>query len=406
MADPKVLALIMAGGAGSRLAPLTDRRAKPAIPYAGVYRLVDFPLSNCAHSAITDVWVLQQFQPHALGQHLAGGRPWDLDRTRGGLQVLFPHQGDDEGGWHQGNADAIYRNHSAVRDLGPDLVVVLSADHIYKLDYRDVVTTHLERDAELTLVTTVVPTDEVSRFGNVEVDDDGRVRAFRYKPDQPLGDVATTEVFVFDTHRLLDALEELADGDGGGEGGDGALEDFGDQLLPYFVGRGQVWEHRFEAYWRDVGTPESYWGSHMDLLGPEPLLRLDDPAWPILTTPGTRPPARLCGSASIDDSLISPGCVVRGRVQRSVLGPGVVVEEGAEVHDSVLLHDAVVESGAQVAAVVADMGVRIGPGASVGRRPDPGRRCGDDDLVVLGEGTEVPPGAEMAPGSREPSLRS
>lgn len=397
MTAPSILAMVMAGGAGSRMAPLTDHRAKPAVPYAGVYRLIDFPLSNCAHSAITDVWVLQQFQPHALGEHLAGGRPWDLDRTRGGLQVLFPHQGDDESGWHQGNADAIHRNSSIVRDLDPDIVVVLSADHIYKLDYRDVVATHLEREAELTLVTTVVASDEVSRFGNVEVDGDGRVRDFRYKPDQPLSDVVTTEVFVFDARRLLDALDELAED---GEGGDEGLEDFGDQLLPYFVQRGTTWEHRFDEYWRDVGTHESYWASHMDLLEPEPPLRLDDPAWPILTTAVTRPPARLFDSASIDNSMISPACIVRGRVQRSVLAPGVVVEEGAEVYDSILLHDTVVASGALVAGVVADMGVRIGAKASVGRRPEPGQRCSADDLVVLGEGTEVPPGDDVAAGSR------
>ncbi|MDP8955026.1 MAG: sugar phosphate nucleotidyltransferase [Actinomycetota bacterium] len=398
MGDPSILALIMAGGAGTRMAPLTDHRAKPALPYAGVYRLVDFPLSNCAHSGISDVWVLQQFQPHALGQHLAGGRPWDLDRTRGGLQVLFPHQGDEEGGWHQGNADAIYRNRSVIRQFHPDIVLVLSADHIYKLDYREVVATHRQRDAELTMVTTVVAGDEVGRFGNVEVDHDGRVREFRYKPDEPLSDVVTTEVFVFDADRLLDALEELADD---GDGDDGALEDFGDQLIPFFVRREQVWEHRFEGYWRDVGTHESFWASHMDLLEAEPSLRLDDPSWPILTTAGTRPPAQLYDTASVDNTLVSPGCVVRGRVRRSVLGPGVVVEEGAEVHDSVLLDEAVVGPGAYLVGVVADMDVRIGARASVGRRLEPGSRHGEDDLVILGERAEVPAGAEVGPGSRK-----
>jgi glucose-1-phosphate adenylyltransferase len=331
LTERRVLALIMAGGAGTRMAPLTDHRAKPALPYAGVYRLIDFPLTNCAHSGISDVWVPQQFQPHALGEHLAGGRPWDLDRTRGGLQVLFPHQGDDESGWHQGNADAIYRNRSVIRELDPDVVVVLSADHVYQLDYRNVMATHVEQGAELTLVTTVVARDEVGRFGNVAVD-----------------------------------------------------------------GHGRVTEFRFEAYWRDVGTPESYWASHMDLLETEARLRLDDPAWPLLTTAGTRPPARLYASASLDNCLVSPGGSVRGRVERSVLGPGVVVEEGAEVFDSVLLHDVVVESGATVAAAVLDMGVRIARGASVGRRPASGSECGGD-LVVLGEGVEVPPDTEMLP---------
>ncbi len=401
MSEPTVLALIMAGGAGTRMAPLTDRRAKPALPYAGVYRLIDFPLSNCAHSAITDVWVLQQFQPHALGQHLAGGRPWDLDRTRGGLQVLFPHQGGDESGWHQGNADAIYRNRSEVRDLDPDIVVVLSADHVYTLDYRKVVATHLEQDAELTMVTTVAPTDEVGRFGNVAVDDDGKVTDFRYKPDRPLSDVVSTEVFVFDTRRLLDALDELA-ADGEGDAEEGELSDLGDELLPRFVKRGRTWEHRLESYWRDVGTHESYWASHMDLLGPEPRLRLDDPAWPIVTNATTRPPARVTGDATVEDSLLSPGCLVQGRVLRSVLAPGVVVEEGAEVIDSVLLDDTVVESRAFVAATVADMRVRIGHRASVGRRFEPGHHCSADELVVLGEEREVASGSQVRPGSREP----
>ncbi len=396
--NERILALVLAGGAGTRMAPLTEHRAKPALPYAGMYRLIDFPLSNCAHSGISDVWVLEQYQPYALGRHLAGGRPWDLDRTHGGLQVLFPHQGDGESGWHQGNADAIYRNRATIAGFDPDVVVVLSADHVYKLDYRMVVDVHRAGRAGLTMVTTVVPFDHARRFGNVEVDPDGRVRRFVYKPDEPVSDIAATEVFVFDGPCLLETVDELASRAGGD---DAELEDFGDELIPHLVDRGEVREHRFSGYWRDVGTLESYWASHMDLLGHDPLLKLDDRSWPVRTTAETRPPARCHGSASIDDALLSPGCVVGGRVERSVLGPGVVVEEGAHVQDSVLLDGTVVEAGASVSGVICDMHVRIGGHARVGDQGGAGRARSDDDLVVLGEGVEVAGGTEMEPGTRE-----
>ncbi|MDP9007017.1 MAG: glucose-1-phosphate adenylyltransferase [Actinomycetota bacterium] len=387
----RVLAVIMAGGAGSRLSPLTDRRAKPAVPYAGVYRLIDFPMSNCAHSGVNDVWVVQQYQPHTLGEHLAGGRPWDLDRTRGGLQVLFPHLGDEESGWHQGNADAIYRNRSLVRQCAPEVVLVLSADHVYTLDYRAVVASHRDRRAELTMVTTVVPREEVGRFGNVEVDGEGRVRRFRYKPDEPMSEVVTTEVFVFDAATLLDELDELA-----GDGDDDNLEDLGEQLLPHLVDRGRTWAYAMDGYWCDVGTVESYWRSHFDLLGPEPALALDDPGWPILTAATPRAPARLWGSATVDDTLVAPGCMVRGDVARSVLGPGVVVEEGATIRSSILLDEVVVRAGATVSGAICDRNSHIAAGAHVGRLDDPT----PDDVVVVGEGVEVAEGAEVAAGSR------
>ena len=394
MAD--VLAVVMAGGSGSRLAPLTDRRAKPAMPYAGVYRLIDFPLSNCANSGIDDVWVVQQYQPHSLGEHLAGGRPWDLDRTRGGLQVLFPHLGDEESGWHQGNADALFRNCSLIRQFDADVVLVLSADHIYTLDYRPVIATHVERGAGLTMVTTEQPRSEVGRFGNVEVDGDGRVQRYRYKPEEPLSELVTTEVFLFDATTLLDAIDELAS-----DGDDEALADLGEQLLPYLVDRGQVWGHPLPGYWRDVGTIGSYWESHLDLLGPEPALTLDDPSWPILTTAASRVPARLWASATVDDVLVAPGCAVRGDVARSVLGPGVVIEEGAMVRSSVLLEGTVVAAGAVVSGAICDMGSTIGAGARVGRLDTPevdGPAA--EDVVVVGEGVAVTPGAEIAAGAR------
>ncbi|MDP8987890.1 MAG: sugar phosphate nucleotidyltransferase, partial [Actinomycetota bacterium] len=250
----------------------------------------------------------------------------------------------------------------------------------------------------LTMVTTVVPPDRARRFGNVEVDAEGRVRRFVYKPDDPVSDVVTTEVFVFDGPSLLEAVNELASGAGDG---DVELEDFGDDLIPHLVDHGEVREHRFSGYWRDVGTLDSYWRSHMELLDRDPLLRLDDPSWPVLTAAATRPPARCFGSAWTDNALLSPGCVVRGRVEHSVLAPGVVVEEGANVRDSVLLHDTVVEAGASVSGAICDMRVRIGGHARVGQADGAGNARSDDDLVVLGGGVEIADGAEVAPGARQ-----
>lgn len=345
-----MLGLILAGGEGGRLMPLTEGRAKPVLPFGGVYRLIDFPLSNCHHSRVSDVWVIQQYEAHTLSEHLANGRPWDLDRTWGGMRVVHPTTGDEESGFYEGNADAIHRNREAIERFDPELVLVLSADAVYRLDYEEVLKRHRERGAEATAVTTVKPAEEASRLGTVTVDSTGLVTAFEYKPEEPRSEIVTTEVFVYDARVLLDTLAEL-------EREDEELSDFGHALLPRLVERGKTWAHDLGGYWRDVGTLESYWQAHMDLLEPEPRLRLDDPEWPILTRAVQRAPARVDASARIEGSLISPGCWIRGRVSRSVLGPGVVVDEGVEVVDSVVLGNsriaadlrrAIVDEGADV----------------------------------------------------------
>ncbi|MFN2506892.1 MAG: glucose-1-phosphate adenylyltransferase family protein, partial [Acidimicrobiales bacterium] len=228
----RTLVLILAGGAGGRMELLTERRAKPVLPFAGVYRLIDFPLSNCLHSGLEDVWIVQQYEPQSLNDHLANGRPWDLDRTHGGLRLLVPQQGGSESGWHQGNADALYKNRHFIEEFDPDVLLVMSADHVYKLDYRKVIDFHLERDADVTLVTTVVDKDEASRFATVEADDDGRVRGFQYKPDEPSTDVVSTEVFAYRPGPLIEVLERLADEHGDG---DDLPEDYGESLLPTLV---------------------------------------------------------------------------------------------------------------------------------------------------------------------------
>lgn len=366
MAGKKILGLILAGGAGGRMDVLSDVRAKPALPYAGVYRLIDFPLSNCVHSGLSDVWVIEQYQPQSLNDHLANGRPWDLDRTYGGLQVFPPFQGKAESGWHEGNADALYRNRSFIREFDPELVLVMSADHIYKLDYRHAIDAHSKFGADVTMVTTEVPIEQAGRFGTVQVDEDGKVTGFEYKPDEPKSGIVTTEVFAYNPEKLLSTLEELATG---GDGESSGLEDFGNGLLPRLVEEGGAYEYRLDGYWKDVGTPDSYLQSHIDLLEPEPVLNLDDLEWPILTQSSQRPPARIMGTAQIENSLISSGCAIRGRVVRSVVGPGVVVEEGACVQDSVVFQNTIIREGATVQCAIIDQDARVGKDARVGALP-------------------------------------
>lgn len=347
---------MLAGGAGGRLAPLTDHRAKPAVPYGGTHRLIDFPLSNCLHSGISDIWVVEQFNPVSLADHLANGRPWDLDRTHGGLLVLHPRRGknDEREGWHQGTADALWRNARLIREFGPEALLVLSADAVYRLDYSEVVAGHVQADAAVTMVTKQLPGEDVSRYGVVQVED-GRVREYAYKPDTPASDVVSNEVFVFTPEVVLDVLEELAN-----QAGEEGLEDLGDALLPRLVADGAAREHRMTAAWRDVGTVEAYWRSHLDLVGPEPPAALDDPRWPIRTRPVRSGGVRLEPGAAVDAALVGAGSRIAGTVRRSVLGSGVVVERGAVVEESVLLHDVVVRAGAHVVRTVVDEHAEIG----------------------------------------------
>jgi glucose-1-phosphate adenylyltransferase len=338
------------------MGPLTERRAKPALPFAGLYRLIDFALSNCANSGISDVWVLQQYQPHSLEDHLANGRPWDLDRTSGGLLLLQPFTGGEEEGFAEGNADALWRHRRLIGEFEADVVLVLSADAVYTLDYRDVIDAHLERDADVTMVTSGVDED-AGRFGVVTLGSGGLVTGFQYKPDEPQSDLVTTEIFAYRPAALLEALEALSDT---GE----PLADFGDALLPRLVDAGRAYEFRLDGYWRDVGTPDSYWQAHQDLLGgtaPE----LDDAHWRIRTTAGHRPPARMAAGSSVEDSLVSPACRVEGRVTGSVLSPGVVVEAGAVVSDSVVMHDTVIRAGSRVERAIVDSCVEVPPDAHV-----------------------------------------
>ena len=395
MPPRRTLVVVLAGGAGGRLELLTRSRAKPAVPFGGRYRLIDFPLSNCLHSGLSDVWVIEQFNPVSLTDHLANGRPWDLDRTSGGLLVLHPRLGEGKEGWHQGTADALWRNAPLIREFDAECLVVVSADAVYRLDYGEVVEQHLATGAGVTMVTTKVTDEDPARFGVVQAGSDGRISDYAYKPDDPAGDIVTTEVFAFDPKALLDTLERLAD-----DAGDDGLEDLGHGVLPELVDAGTAWDYRFEGYWRDVGLVDAYWSAHLDLVTDDPPFDLDDETWPILTSGGRRGPTAVRSGAEIADVLVSHGGHLAGLVERSVLSPGVVVEAGAVVRDSVLLHDVVVERGAVVERAVIDSGTRVSAGARVGGpRPD-----GADDLAVtlVGQDEVVPGDARLPAGARFP----
>jgi glucose-1-phosphate adenylyltransferase len=353
-----------------------------------VYRLIDFPLSNCQHSAIPDVWVSVQFHPTSLSDHLANGRPWDLDRTSGGLMMLPPFQGTDRGGWVSGTANLLWRQADLIREYDADALVVVSSDAVYKLDYREVVEAHLGSGAEVTMVTTEVAAEDASRYGIVQLGDGDRISDYAYKPDEPATTTATNEVFVFTPEATLDRLEALDD-----ELGEDGLEDLGSHLLPAQTSDGLARAYPLQGYWRDVGTVPAYWQAHRDFLSAEPPIDLDDPAWPVHTRGGRHSAARVLPGAVVDESLVSGGTRVAGEVRGSVLSPGVVVEKGATVVDSVLLPGVRVRAGPRVVRSVLDDRVDVGERAVVG---------GDGDVTLVGRQTRVEAGSEVAPGARHP----
>jgi glucose-1-phosphate adenylyltransferase len=403
----RVLAIIQAGGSGGRMDVLTRERAKPALPFAGVYQLLDFPLSNLVHSGISDVWLSVQFQGASLEEQVANGRPWDLDRTRGGLRLLMPQEGTgtlDEDGFAKGNADELFRIRDQIADFAPDVVLVLSADHVYRFDYTDALETHRRAEAECTIVTTEVPVAQASDHAVVERDDTGRVTGFAYKPDDPDSGTIATEIFLYDPAVLIRVLEELhRELSGDSDPGDTGLGDFGEHLVPRLVERGRTVAHPFDGYWRDLGQLHHYLQAHQEVLTDDVGV-LGEPGWPILTRQPQRVPGRVLDGGRVTDSMVGPGARVAGRVSRSVLGPGVVVEAGAEIHNSVVFADSVVRAGARVDWSVVDTGVVIEVDATVGDPEADG--TGDPDAVtlvgrgsVVGRGVRLEAGARLEPGT-------
>jgi glucose-1-phosphate adenylyltransferase len=383
MAPVSVVTVVLAGGAGSRLSALTRDRAKPAVPYGAGYHLIDFSLSNAANSGFRDVWVVQQFHPVSLGTHLRSGRPWDLDRLDGGLLVLHPSQGTDRDGFHTGTADALWKQVEVLREASPEVTVVVSADAVYRLDYDALVRDHQASFAEVTMVTTRVDPADAGRYGVVRVADDGAILDYEYKPDEPASDLVCAEIFVFNTAALIRHLEEAAR-EVETPGGDADLGDIGDNVLPAMAAGGHAREWRHEGYWRDVGTIASFWAGHMDLLGDDPVYRLDVDGWPLRTASSYGGTARTGAAAEVRDSILGHGATIRGTVEHSVVGPGAVVEEGALVRDSVVLPGAVIRSGARVDTAVVDTGVVVPARARIGER-QPGATEGTARVALLGE---------------------
>ena len=388
MVSPAVLAIVLAGGAGSRLELLTAHRAKPAIPIGGSHALIDIALSNCAHSHIRNVWVIQQHHPAALADALRNGRPWDLDRNHGGLLVLPPGQGGDREGWHQGTADALWKNAPLIRELAPELLLVLSADALYRLDYAEVIDNHRASGAVATLVTTEVES-EPERYGVVQVDQAGTVTDYAYKPEAPQGNLVSIEVFVFHTGTVLSALEEVAADDADG------LEDLGHALLPLLVTRGGVREHRFPGYWRDLGTVDTYFAAHMDLLPDFSRFQLDAPDWPIWSSMMEPGATRIRSGATLDNVLIGGGADIDGTVRHSVVGQGAVIEPGATVSHSVLLPGVVVGRGATVSRTILDSGAQVGPDSTIGRA--------EGEVALVGRDEGLPAGTDLDAGGRIPA---
>jgi glucose-1-phosphate adenylyltransferase len=387
----RVLAIILAGGEGRRLSILSQKRAKPAVPFAGKYRIIDFTLSNCANSGIYTVGIPTQYRPRSLNDHIRTGAPWDMDRMSGGVTLLQPYLGRSDSDWYAGNADAVQQNFDFVRHNRPEMVLVLSGDHIYKMDYDRMVSFHTENQADLTIATVSVTLEEASRYGILETDDSYRVIGFEEKPAVPKSRLASMGVYVFNTEVLSDMLKaDAADPN--------SSRDFGRDIVPKMIHQQRVFAYPFSGYWVDVGTIQAYWETHMDLLADNPPLDLDDRNWIIHTRSEERPPVNIRTGALVMHSLITDGCMIEGTVEYSVLSPGVRVERGAVVRYSIVMTDSVIRAGAMVDRVILDKNVEIGASAQVGYGADytPNRATDlSSGLTLIGKGTVVPPNIKI-----------
>jgi glucose-1-phosphate adenylyltransferase len=355
-----VMTLILAGGQGSRLSILGEKRAKPAVPFAGKYRIIDFPLSNAVNSGLYRVAVLTQYRPHSLMQHIGIGEPWDLNRAQpNGVQIWQPYQGRRDQDWYRGTADALYQNRNMIAESGCERVLVLSGDHIYKQDYGDLLNFHDAKGADLTVAVMNVAPEEVFRFGIMTTDVTQRITKFTEKPKQSDSTLASMGIYVFNTRFLLQQLKEDA-------ANPESSHDFGKNIIPKMVANDKVYAYPFSGYWVDVGTISSYWETNLALLQPKSGLDLYDPSWVIHTRSKERPPVKLGPLGKSRDSLLSNGCLIEGTVVNSVLSPGVRVESGAVVRDSVIMNDTVIRTGAVVDRCVLDKEIEIGAGAQVG----------------------------------------
>jgi glucose-1-phosphate adenylyltransferase len=380
-----VMALVLSGGGGERLSVLTAERAVSAVPFGGKYRIIDFVLSNCCHSGIERVAVLTQHAPTSLHDHIASGRAWDLDRRGGGVQLLQPYLTRERAGWYRGTADALAQNWDQLGSSGAPQSLVLSGDHVYKMDYRALLHTHERSGALVTMAVTQVDPEQSWRFGMVALDRNGRVRQLDEKPATSSARLASMGIYLFDSEVLGEALTRQP------------VNLVLDVLGPLIESGERVYAHEFTGYWEDVGTLGSYYRANLELVAPEPRLVLNDGRWPILTRDEERPPVKVMPGAHVDGSLIANGCRIAGVVRRSVLFPGVVVHAGAEILDSVIMQDVTVGAGARVDRAIVDKYSRIGAGACVGEgeRLDRPEYAWLEGLTVLGKDVVVPDGGRI-----------
>jgi glucose-1-phosphate adenylyltransferase len=388
----KTRAVILAGGEGSRLGTLTAKRTKPAVPFAGKYRIIDFTLSNCVNSGIFDVMIIAQYRPHSLIEHIGAGGPWDLNRDfTGGVRIYTPYKARGASDWFLGTADAVQQNFRFIKNSNPDMVLILSGDHIYEMNYALMVAAHEARHADLTLATIAVPIEEATRLGIVGVDTDNRVTSFVEKPMQPPSNLANMGVYLFNTDILNQYLLE-----------DHSLpnssHDFGKDILPKMVADGaRVFAYPYSGYWMDVGTASSYWKAHMDHLDDKPPFDLNDRSWIIHTRTEERPPVWIARGAIIENSLICDGCEIAAsaRIIRSVLSPGVLVRPGAVIKESILLTDTQIDSEALVERAIIDKRVHIYSHARIGGSLD----TAEPILTMIGKNSQVPPNFIVEPGA-------
>lgn len=388
----KTRAVILAGGEGSRLGTLTAKRTKPAVPFAGKYRIIDFTLSNCVNSGIFDVMIIAQYRPHSLIEHIGAGGPWDLNRDfTGGVRIYTPYKARGASDWFLGTADAVQQNFRFIKNSSPDFVLILSGDHIYEMNYARMIDAHVANQAALTLATITVQIKEASRLGIVGVDAENHVTSFVEKPAEPTSNLANMGVYLFSTEVLDQYLLE-------DHNLPNSSHDFGKDILPKMVADGaRVFAYPYNGYWMDVGTASSYWKAHMDHLEDKPPFDLNDRSWIIHTRTEERPPVWIARGASVENSLICDGCEIdsSAKVIRSVLSPGVLVRSGAVVRESIILTDTVIESDAIIERSIIDKRVHIHSRAKVGGMLE----AAEPILTMIGKNSEVPKGFTVEPGA-------
>ncbi len=383
------VAMLLAGGQGSRLFALTTDIAKPAVAFGAKYRIIDFPLSNCINSGIDTVGVLTQYQPLVLNEYIGNGQPWDLDRAFGGVHILSPYQAKTRSSWFEGTANAIYQNMHFMKMYNPEYVLVLSGDHIYKMDYAAMLKAHKETGADCTIAAINVPLSEASRFGILNTNDDGSIYQFEEKPKVPKSTLASMGIYVFTAEKLFKYLEE-------DDKNPNSSKDFGKDVLPAMLNAGEkMYSYRFDGYWKDVGTIASLWQANMDLLGEQPEFDVSDKSWKIHSRNPLAPPEYIGETGVVENSMIALGCEIEGEVKNSVLGSNVVVEKGAVVKDAVVLANSVIKAGATVSYSIIDENVVVGENAKIGVEKDP-----NAEIVVLGRGISVANGVSVLSGQK------